>query len=80
MRLWVRQLSFLAGFLALTIVLASFHSGVATLLLFVALVAGSVASVRALRCPHCGEYALTRPSGWSAPWPGTHCRWCGREY
>ena len=80
MRLWLRQLLLTASLLALVVVLARMHSGSATLVLFLALIAGSLASVPLLRCPHCGRYALMRPSGWSVPWPGTRCRYCGREY
>ena len=40
----------------------------------------AIAQFRLFRCPHCGKLAIFTPSGWSTPFVGDKCRYCGREY
>ena len=33
-----------------------------------------------LRCPHCGKWAVLRPSGMASPFVGMKCAYCGNDY
>lgn len=77
------------GFVALYLIVAFCGAGAAhsfggndaavlvVLLLFVAF---GIAQFILLRCPHCGNVATIRPSGFVTPLVGKRCRYCGTPF
>ena len=33
-----------------------------------------------LKCPHCRRVGIITPLGFSTPWVGDRCRYCGKDY